>query len=793
MIRREQNPSPPNQPILPSLLVAALLIVLYTLTSSGRFHIIDEVSLFAVTESLGQRGALDTNAIAWTQWVNSPGEVLGAFGEDGNVYSKKGPAPAFLALPWYWLLHFGARLGAAWGLVQGTLLWNGMVTGATAFLLSQTVTALGYSGPTAVRLALLFGSTTIAWPYATLGFGEPLSTFSLLLAVYGLVRWRRSGRNRLLWWTGLGAGLLVASVTAHLLLVPFLFLYPLLVSRPTGEMDGVRFWAGRIVPLIVPLILALSLLALYNQIRFGAPLETGYHFDGGEGFSTPLFEGLWGLLVSPYRGLFWHTPLFFASLWLYPSFLRRHRAEALLIAGLSLTLTILYSLWWMWWGGFSWGPRFLVPLTPLWVLVLAPLLSDWSARSNTSRLGRITFLILVLISFLVQLGSVMINFVNWEIRLRSLYPTDWLDPLRFGPPAQSLWALADSPIFGVWRLLFEDLMVNTDLAWLRSDGTVLWLLPLIGGLSATLTLLVLHRHIRQGKVDAATWLALIGTLLFIPFWLTQVADDPHYGETDRDYRAALGAIDLVGVGDTLITVAPFHYQIPMNEYSDPSVERIPIFGFGPEDLDEPGAQRLFDMATEHRSQVWAISAGVAPADPNNQIERALAADAYRADERWFDDFRLIRFAGIDALEGVAVRPLEPILSLDANRIQLTGLSTRSEVEPGTLLPVEIHYRVEQSSQPLRWFVQLLSAEGAPLSLFDGAPQGGYRSFETIEQGDYKERVALAIPSAAVEGDYRLIAGLYRPDAEGGVRLQSENGRDFVDLGVVSIGEIERAR
>ena len=80
-------------------ILIAFLVSVYTMTSSGKFHIIDEVSLFAVTESLSLRGEMDTNAIAWSQWVNSPGEVLGAFGEDSEVYSKKGPAPAVLVVP----------------------------------------------------------------------------------------------------------------------------------------------------------------------------------------------------------------------------------------------------------------------------------------------------------------------------------------------------------------------------------------------------------------------------------------------------------------------------------------------------------------------------------------------------------------------------------------------------------------------------------------------------------------------------------------------------------------------
>ena len=73
----------------------------YPITGSGRFHIVDEVSLFSVTESVAKRGAFDTNAIAWTQWVNSPGEVLGAFGPEGDDFSKKGGMP-----PQYWPCRF---------------------------------------------------------------------------------------------------------------------------------------------------------------------------------------------------------------------------------------------------------------------------------------------------------------------------------------------------------------------------------------------------------------------------------------------------------------------------------------------------------------------------------------------------------------------------------------------------------------------------------------------------------------------------------------------------------------
>ena len=148
------------------VLLAGVLYSVYTFTNAGRFHIIDEVSIYGVTESVARRGSVDTNAIAWTQWVNSPGEVLGAFGPDGDVYSKKGPGPAFAAWRAYGVTWAGRALGLKWGLLQGVLLWNGFLTALTAVLLWLTVLRLGYRDRTGMILGLLFGLGTIAWPYA---------------------------------------------------------------------------------------------------------------------------------------------------------------------------------------------------------------------------------------------------------------------------------------------------------------------------------------------------------------------------------------------------------------------------------------------------------------------------------------------------------------------------------------------------------------------------------------------------------------------------------------------------
>ena len=84
------------------------------------------------------------------------------------------------------------------------------------------------------------------------------------------------------------------------------------LHRPCTRLRRTTFC---LLPFAFCLLISFSLLGWYNAARFGSFLNTGYHFDSGEGFTTPILQGLWGLLGNPYRGVFWHTPLFLASLW----------------------------------------------------------------------------------------------------------------------------------------------------------------------------------------------------------------------------------------------------------------------------------------------------------------------------------------------------------------------------------------------------------------------------------------------------------------------------------------------
>lgn len=135
---------------------------------------------------------------------------------------------------------------------------------------------LGYSDRTGLRLGLLFGLATIAWPYATQFFGEPLSAFSLLLVVlsYAILSWKTTGRTRWMLCAGIGAGIALATVTAHALLLALLGAYAVAAwwlrrraglrirCAPRHRRRGLRYThydRGRVAP-------ALQLGALWQRL-----------------------------------------------------------------------------------------------------------------------------------------------------------------------------------------------------------------------------------------------------------------------------------------------------------------------------------------------------------------------------------------------------------------------------------------------------------------------------------------------------------------------------------------------
>jgi hypothetical protein len=330
----------------------------------------------------------------------------GRVGPDHRHYSKYAPAQSLAELPFYCLLRsFVPKMATDAEAARAALrIWvptatNSVIGAATTALVYLAVVLLGYSSVVALLVSSIAGFATLLWPYSRQDLSEPLQSFLLLLA-FLTARTVRTAPRRASLGTGLILGFLVLSKAIYVLLLPTFLLALLWQQKRTGAAALLRSTAA----FSAPAALGLGIFLLYNHARYGSWLDFGY---SGEGFTTPLLFGLRGWLLSPGKSIFLYTPTLLIALLASRSFARSHRLEAALVALTSFVLIGAYAQFWCWHGDWAWGPRFSMPLAPLWSLPIATAIDRWHAP------GCVLIALLAGIGFFVQLLGVTVNYGHY--------------------------------------------------------------------------------------------------------------------------------------------------------------------------------------------------------------------------------------------------------------------------------------------------------------------------------------------------------------------------------------------
>jgi len=305
----------------------------------------------------------------------------------GHYYSDKAPGTAFLGVPVYLLLTFSSS-------VSGSGIPDPLTTvQALAFAVSGIPTVLlvlllfRFLRPAvgegwALTISVGFGLGSIAFPFATMFFGHAASSFFLFAAFYVLWRARAvdyAPRRYVL--AGFMAGWAALVDLSAMIGVLALLAYAVVDAPPAGRRLPRASWRTLSMVICGGAIPA-ALLLTYNWASFGGPLSLGYSNLASGGFAEGMRQGILGvtwpksevladLLFGP-RGLVRLAPWFIvAPAGLFAARGRGLRREVLLSMGIVLAFLGFNAGYYLPFGGWTPGPRFLAPALPFAAILVA--------------------------------------------------------------------------------------------------------------------------------------------------------------------------------------------------------------------------------------------------------------------------------------------------------------------------------------------------------------------------------------------------------------------------------------
>jgi hypothetical protein len=385
-----------------------------------------------LTVSIVDRGTLNIDPFA------QPSSDISAW--HGHYYSDKAPGLSLLAAPLYALLklillhgrsYLAAPVMAEWvryGLSVGLA---AVPTGAVSWLLYKLLERMSVSRAWCAGLALTYGLGTIARPFATLFFSHQLSTLLCFGAFTLAFLLRREQLDRRF---ALAVGLLLgyALITEYPTAIAGAAIATYVVTIPhRGRSLGLLMAAAALPPLAVA--------AIYNAICFGGPLRIGYanlagpqalrlgQAQGFFGITYPRLDALWGTTFSPYRGLFFLSPILLLAIPGCLSLMRRigWRAEGVVCAWIMVGFLLFNASYFAWDGGASMGPRQALISIPYFVLPIGELVRQ---RGQSRRWRPVTLGLAAYSIALVELSAAVSSLSNGKVSPL----TEWVLPRLAG-------------------------------------------------------------------------------------------------------------------------------------------------------------------------------------------------------------------------------------------------------------------------------------------------------------------------------------------------------------------------
>jgi hypothetical protein len=320
---------------------------------------------------------VDDGAVSIDGPIERFGRTADLAKKDRHYFTDKAPGASLLGAGIYALVRAFSS-SDDWTIVQLVNLfrtWLMIPLGLMGFLLMRRMLAqLDVSDTTIEIVSFGWILACSAFHYSTAFYGHQIVAVCFLTALYLIER--SSSKHALFAYIGAGSIAGLAGLTEYQSGIPCVLLFCYVVSQNIKH-------PARVVAFAAGALSFVGVLLAYNNAAFGGPFELSYHHlasgevqalhsKGIAGVSFPYMEAVIGGLFSLHRGLLATSPVFI----LFPAGIyliwRRGRPGLALLLGLSLAyyLMFIFSAK-VWYGGWSFGPRLLVPVMAWGIIPVA--------------------------------------------------------------------------------------------------------------------------------------------------------------------------------------------------------------------------------------------------------------------------------------------------------------------------------------------------------------------------------------------------------------------------------------
>ncbi len=431
--------------ILVALTIIFLSAILYALTLRGvpgnppisrykddldhatkPFELSPERARFVLTRSLAENKSFSL----------SPALTIAATPDvgynDGKFFILFAPGVSVLALPLYLL---GNWLGVAQVASFATISIFAIGNLLLIYLISKKI--FKRSDSTAILSALIFGFASTSWSYAITLYQHHVTLFFILSGFFSAWHFKTAMKYKWLYslYVWFAYGMSIFFDYPNIILLTPVMAYHLLSAFDTQKLATklkLRFNFSYLLTSII-FVLLISLHGFYNNANFGSPtklsgsildyqeyqkqkkglLKEEAHTEKINSFfqETQFPSGLSILTAGDERGIFRYSPIFFLAVIgiLFSLSQGKQQTENHALLGIAFVNLFLYSSWGDPWGGWAYGPRYLIPTMAVLSLFIGVLLQKIKNGWRSILLRIATAILFAYSSAVALLGAITSN------------------------------------------------------------------------------------------------------------------------------------------------------------------------------------------------------------------------------------------------------------------------------------------------------------------------------------------------------------------------------------------------